>query len=344
MLNLQASSITSRLSLAVSYSLNRGSLLSVSIQYQSIRAQKFSSHLNKRCLNSCASYRGLATMASDSSKYKLNHTMIRVKEPNRSIKFYEFLGMKLIRKYEQPEAKFDLYFMGFDSPKSLSHGKHFSDREGLIELTHNYGTEIDPDYAVSPGNVHPHKGFGHTCISVDNIQASCQRLEKAGYPFQKILNDGSMKNIAFVLDPDGYWVEIIGQNDLDETKNIQETNLSSYRLNHTMIRVKDPVKSLRFYQDVLGMKLISSLENKSANYNLYFLGYTGENSSTHQAPNENLTSLASREGLLELTWNYGTEADPDFKYHNGNDDPKGYGHICIRTAIFLLKGVTYFSI
>ncbi|RKF53893.1 Lactoylglutathione lyase [Golovinomyces cichoracearum] len=329
MMNLQASSITSRLSLAVSYSLNRDSLPRVSMQYLSIRAQKFSSHLNKRCLNSCPSYRSLATMASDPSKYKLNHTMIRVKEPNRSIKFYEFLGMKLVRKYEQPEAKFDLYFMGFDSPKSLSHGKHFSDREGLLELTHNYGTEIDPDYAVSTGNVHPHKGFGHTCISVDNIQASCQRLEEAGYPFQKKLNDGSMKNIAFVLDPDGYWVEIIGQKDLDETKNIQETNLSSYRLNHTMIRVKDPARSLRFYQDVLGMKLISTLENKSANYNLYFLGYTGENASTNQALNENLTSLASREGLLELTWNFGTEADSDFKYHNGNVDPKGYGHICI---------------
>jgi hypothetical protein len=50
--------------------------------------------------------------------------------------------MKMIRKIEQPEAKFDLYFMGYDSPKAVSHGNHFSDREGLIELTHNYGTEI----------------------------------------------------------------------------------------------------------------------------------------------------------------------------------------------------------
>lgn len=65
--------------------------------------------------------------------------------------------MKMIRKIEQPEAKFDLYFMGYDSPKALSHGNHFSDREGLIELTHNYGTENDPEYKVTTGNAEPYK-------------------------------------------------------------------------------------------------------------------------------------------------------------------------------------------
>lgn len=60
--------------------------------------------------------------------------------------------MKMIRKIEQPEAKFDLYFLGYDSPKAVSHGNHFSDREGLIELTHNYGTETDAEYKVSTGN------------------------------------------------------------------------------------------------------------------------------------------------------------------------------------------------
>lgn len=44
--------------------------------------------------------------------------------------------MKMVQKIEQPEAKFDLYFMGYDSPKAISHGNHFMDREGLIELTH----------------------------------------------------------------------------------------------------------------------------------------------------------------------------------------------------------------
>ena len=67
------------------------------------------------------------------------------------VKFYEHLGMTMIRKIEQPEAKFDLYFMSYDSPGAVSHGETLSNRQGLIELTHNYGTENDPDYKVATG-------------------------------------------------------------------------------------------------------------------------------------------------------------------------------------------------
>jgi lactoylglutathione lyase len=131
---------------------------------------------------------------------------------------------------EHPDAKFDLYFMGYDSPKAVSAGNHFSNREGLIELTHNYGTESDPDYKVTTGNSEPYKGFGHTCISVDNLQAACQRIEDAGYKFQKKLTDGRMKNIAFALDPDGYWVEIVGQKPLEKTEGVKTTDPQNYRM------------------------------------------------------------------------------------------------------------------
>ncbi|RFU32789.1 hypothetical protein B7463_g3540, partial [Scytalidium lignicola] len=261
-------------------------------------------------------------MATDTKTYKLNHSMIRVKDPKVSVQFYEYLGMKMIRKIEQPEAKFDLYFLGYDSPQALSHGNHFSDREGLIELTHNYGTENDPEYKVHTGNSEP-RGFGHTCISVDNIQAACQRLEDAGYKFQKKLTDGRMKNIAFVLDPDGYWVEVVGQAPIEKTEGITTTDVQTYRMNHTMIRIKDPEKSLKFYQEVAGMTLLRTRESKAAGFNLYFLGYPGAKG----LPQEDYT--ADREGLLELTWNYGTEKDEKFQYHNGNDQPQGFGHICI---------------
>lgn len=63
-------------------------------------------------------------MATDPSKYKLNHTMLRVKEPTRSIQFYELLGLKLVHKLPNPDSQFDLYFLGYDSGKSISHGKH----------------------------------------------------------------------------------------------------------------------------------------------------------------------------------------------------------------------------
>jgi lactoylglutathione lyase len=137
--------------------------------------------------------------------------------------------MSLIKKIENPEAKFDLYFMAYNGPKAVSHGNSFVDREGVVELTHNYGTENDASFKYHNGNDQP-QGFGHTCISVDNIQAACKRLEDAGYKFQKKLTDGRMRHIAFALDPDGYWVEIIGQKPVEETENVTETDQDTYRM------------------------------------------------------------------------------------------------------------------
>jgi len=259
---------------------------------------------------------------TDTKTYKFNHSMIRVKDPKESIKFYEFLGMSVVNKLQFPDAKFDLYFLGYDSPKALSHGNSTFDREGLIELTHNHGTENDANYKVNNGNAEPNRGFGHTCISVDNIQAACQRIEDAGYKFQKKLSDGRMNHIAFALDPDGYWVEIIGQKPVEETANAKETDVATYRMNHTMLRVKDAEKSLKFYQDVFGMTLIRTHESPNSGFNLYFLAYTGG-----QEVKDGTQS--QREGILELTWNYGTEKDDGFKYHSGNEEPQGFGHICI---------------
>lgn len=113
--------------------------------------------------------------------------------------------MKQIRKVENSDAKFDLYFMAYDSPKAVSHGADTSNRQGLLELTHNYGTEKDDSFKANNGNSEPGKGFGHICISVDAIQAACERIEDAGYKFQKKLTDGKMRHIAFALDPDGEW-------------------------------------------------------------------------------------------------------------------------------------------
>jgi len=259
--------------------------------------------------------------STDPSRYVLNHTMIRVKDPKRSIEFYELLGLKQIHKIEQPEAKFDLYFLAYDGPKSVSAGKAWTSRQGVLELTHNYGSENDSNFKVANGNSEPGKGFGHTCISVDNIQAACKRLEDAGVKFQKRLTDGRMKSIAFALDPDGYWVEIISQSEAAKTEGVTTTDIQGYRFNHSMIRVKDAEKSLKFYQDVMGMTLIRTSENKDAEFNLYFLSYVHFQGKDTKQPD--------REGILELTWNYGTEKDEDFKYHNGNDEPQGFGHICV---------------
>lgn len=54
--------------------------------------------------------------------------------------------------------------------------------------------------------------FGHICISVDDLDAACARFEEKKVNWKKKLTDGRMKNIAFVLDPDGYWIEVSDSN------------------------------------------------------------------------------------------------------------------------------------
>ena len=88
-----------------------------------------------------------------------------------------------------------------------------------------------------------------------DVYAACDELEANGVLFQKKPNEGRMKGLAFALDPDGYWVEIVTRS--------SDSNISNkFTFAQTMIRVKDPVKSLRFYQDILGMvrHFLTSLE------------------------------------------------------------------------------------
>lgn len=103
-----------------------------------------------------------------------------------------------------------------------------------------------------------------------------------------------------------------------------------------MLRVKDIEKSLKFYQEVMGMTLMRTSENEAAGFNLYFLGYPGTQGTAENG------KTANREGLLELTWNYGTEKDANFKYHNGNDEPQGFGHICKLTTPAIQTNATQF--
>lgn len=77
---------------------------------------------------------------------------------------------------------------------------------------------------------------------------------------------------------------------------------------------------------MVGMTLLYTVENASNGFNLYFLGYPAE---SNQVRPKDLSSIAAYEGLLELTWNYGTEKDASFAYHHGNSEPLGFGHLCI---------------
>ncbi|KAF7293342.1 Lactoylglutathione lyase [Mycena kentingensis (nom. inval.)] len=246
-----------------------------------------------------------ARMSTDPTKYKFNHTMLRVKDPQASLKFYNFLGMSLVHTLKNPDLKFDLYFLAYDGAQSVSKKNHWTDREGVLGLTHNHGTEKNVN-----GNTDPSRGFGHVCVSVDNIQAACSRLADAGYRFQENLTDGRMKHIACALDPDGYRVEIMPFNPIDETQDVAETSVETYRMNRTTIRVKDIEKSLAFYEDIMGMTLVRTRENPDEKFNLYFLRYGRVPSYSEMTATPGQNPNIDEEGLLELTYNYDTELDP----------------------------------
>ncbi len=130
---------------------------------------------------------------SDTSNYRLLHTMIRVKDMDKSIDFYtRHLGMSLIRRQDYPSGEFTLAFVGYGEEKD----------NAVIELTHNWGQETPYDLG---------SGFGHLAIGVPDIYGTCEGLEKEGVKIPR--PPGPMKHggsvIAFVEDPDGYKIELI---------------------------------------------------------------------------------------------------------------------------------------
>ena len=121
------------------------------------------------------------------------HTMMRVKDQEKSIEFYtKHLGMKVIRQSEYPSGRFTNTFLGYDDdPKSP-----------MLELTYNWDHEEDYDLGDA---------WGHIALGVENIYEVCERLEADGVSVPR--KPGPMKHgttvIAFIRDPDNHSIELI---------------------------------------------------------------------------------------------------------------------------------------
>jgi len=125
---------------------------------------------------------------------RILHTMLRVGDLEQSLRFYQdVLGMKLLRRRDYPEGEFTLAFVGYGDESDAS----------VIELTHNWGTER---YDLGDG-------YGHIALEVDDVYQACEAIRERG---GKIIRDAGPMNagttiIAFVEDPDGYAIELIGK-------------------------------------------------------------------------------------------------------------------------------------
>jgi lactoylglutathione lyase len=125
---------------------------------------------------------------------RILHTMLRVGDLQRSIDFYtQILGMKLLRQKDYPEGKFTLAFVGYGDEKENS----------VLELTYNWDTD---SYDLG-------SGYGHIALEVEDVYTATEEIRKQG---GKIIRDAGPMNagttiIAFVEDPDGYPIELIGR-------------------------------------------------------------------------------------------------------------------------------------
>ncbi|MES1911327.1 MAG: hypothetical protein MHM6MM_003774 [Cercozoa sp. M6MM] len=152
--------------------------------------------------------------APETRDYVMQQTMLRIRDPKASLDFYtRVLGMRLLCELHFDQWKFSLYFVGYankeDIPEDEKERVQWTFRQpGTVELTHNWGTENDADFAgYHNGNSDP-RGFGHIGVAVPDVEAACARFEQLNVDFQKRLSDGSMHHIAFIKDPDQYWIEI----------------------------------------------------------------------------------------------------------------------------------------
>jgi len=150
-----------------------------------------------------------------SSGFVLNHSMLRVKDPAVSLDFYtRVFGMRVLRKLDFPEMKFSLYFLHRASaeqapPEDIGERTAWTfAQHGILELTHNWGTEADPAFKYHDGNAQP-QGFGHICFSVPDLDAAVKWFDDNQVTYVKRPEQGKMKDVAFIKDPDGYWIEIV---------------------------------------------------------------------------------------------------------------------------------------
>lgn len=125
---------------------------------------------------------------------RILHTMLRVGDLEKSVEFYTtILGMKLLRQKDYPDGKFTLAFVGY-GPES---------ENSVIELTYNWDTD---HYDLG-------SGYGHIALEVDDVYQACEDIRQRG---GKIIREAGPMNagttiIAFVEDPDGYPIELIGK-------------------------------------------------------------------------------------------------------------------------------------
>lgn len=121
---------------------------------------------------------------------KYLHTMIRVHDAEKTVRFFELLGLRELRRFDNEKGRFTLIFMAAPG-----------DDDAQVELTYNWPDENGEGESYGEG-----RNFGHLAYRVDNIYEVCQRLMDAGVTINRPPRDGHM---AFVRTPDNISIELL---------------------------------------------------------------------------------------------------------------------------------------
>lgn len=123
----------------------------------------------------------------------LLHTMIRVKDLDKSVKFYEeVLNMKVQQRLDFEDGRFSLVYLGYGN----------MEKHTVLELTHNWDNTQDYTHGT---------GFGHIAIKTNDMNGICNKCEQFGGKVTRPagpMGDTDI-NLAFIQDPDGYKIELL---------------------------------------------------------------------------------------------------------------------------------------
>lgn len=121
---------------------------------------------------------------------KYLHTMVRVSDPDATVKFLNLVGLEEVRRFDSEQGRFTLIFMAAPG-----------DEQAQVELTYNWPPENGEAEVYGEG-----RNFGHLAYRVDDLYALCARLMEAGIVINRPPRDGHM---AFVRSPDGVSIELL---------------------------------------------------------------------------------------------------------------------------------------
>ena len=154
--------------------------------------------------------------------FVLNHSMLRIKDLVVSLDFYtRIMGMRLLRKLDFPEMEFSLYLLACITdanamPQDVGERTAWTFNQcGILELTRTWGAEEDAGFKYHDGNAQP-QGLGHICFSVPGLAAAINWFDTNEVTYVKRPEQGKMRNVAFIKDHDGHWIEIVQANLLEQ--------------------------------------------------------------------------------------------------------------------------------